>query len=450
MSEAARIVFVDDDASFRTIMGRELRRMGFAVELFPSAEGLRDRVAQQPPDAVVLDLRMPGKQGLDVLLELLGDNRSLQVIVLTGHGSVTEAVEAMRRGAIDFLTKPVDLDILEQTVRKAVATTRLLAENRRLRWSAATGGSDPIPLPSEASRRVELEIERIGQAEATTLVQGESGVGKELVARMLHQSSPRSAEAFVSINCAAIPSELVESELFGHRRGAFTGADNRRAGLFESANRGTLFLDEIGELPLEVQPVLLRALQLGEIRPVGSDEVRTVDIRLIAATNQDLHSMVKAGRFREDLFFRLAVLELRVPPLRERRDDIPVLAQRFLAREAGRTDRLLRLTDAAVEALTAEHWPGNIRQLENAMVRVAVLASGPEVDVEEVRGLLEAGKQEIPPPAQLPTLALRDLEQLAIEAALKRHAGNKRRAAEELGIALKTLYNKLNRAGPLE
>jgi len=356
----------------------------------------------------------------------------------------------MRYGALDFLTKPVTLDILEQTLHKAVAASNLITENRRLR-RIATADSIKIPeLVSAASRELERQTQKIGHSDKGVLVTGESGAGKEIAARMLHAFSPRTAAPFVAVNCGAIPAQLIESELFGHRRGAFTGADTKRLGLFEAANKGTLFLDEIGELPLELQPALLRAIQFGEIRKVGSDDVRIVDVRLIVATNHDLRSMAEKGQFREDLFFRLAVLELYVPPLRERREDIPMLARHFLAREVSRANRLLRLTDAAVQALTEEEWPGNIRQLENAMVRVAVLASGPDVDAGEIRDLLAPGKQVTRKTAQLPTLALRDLERLAVEAALLRFDGNKRRAAEELGIALKTLYNKLNRANPSE
>ena len=446
----ARVVLVDDDASFREVMARELGRMGFGVRVFVSSVGVVEYVGSEAPQAVVLDLRMPGQDGLKTLQNLLLEDPDVQVIVLTGHGSVSDAVQAMRYGALDFLTKPVTLDILEQTLHKAVAASNLITENRRLR-RIATADSIKIPeLVSAASRELERQTQKIGHSDKGVLVTGESGAGKEIAARMLHAFSPRTAAPFVAVNCGAIPAQLIESELFGHRRGAFTGADTKRLGLFEAANKGTLFLDEIGELPLELQPALLRAIQFGEIRKVGSDDVRIVDVRLIVATNHDLRSMAEKGQFREDLFFRLAVLELYVPPLRERREDIPMLARHFLAREVSRANRLLRLTDAAVQALTEEEWPGNIRQLENAMVRVAVLASGPDVDAGEIRDLLAPGKQVTRKTAQLPTLALRDLERLAVEAALLRFDGNKRRAAEELGIALKTLYNKLNRANPSE
>ncbi len=442
----APIVFVDDDSSFRRIMSRELERLGFAVRSFESAEGVREHVSESQPRAVLLDLAMPGVGGLELLDGLLADDPKLQVVVLTGHGSVTEAVQAMRRGALDFLTKPVSLDVLEQTLRKAVATAELIAENRRLRRVATSGKVAPLDLPSPESARLRSDVERVARADKSVLIQGESGVGKELVARMLHSESPRSEGPFVPVNCAAIPGQLVESELFGHRRGAFTGADAARIGLFEAASGGTLFLDEIGELPLEVQPKLLRALPFGEIRALGTETARIVDVRVVGATHRDLRALVAEGAFREDLFYRLAILELEVPALRQRRSDIPVLARHFLARESARAERPLRLTPAAEKWLTAREWPGNGRELENAMVRVSVLATREEVDEGDLARILTVARTERDSGA-LPTLELRELERLAIEQAMQRHGGNKRSAAQELGIALKTLYNKLGRAG---
>jgi two-component system NtrC family response regulator len=275
------------------------------------------------------------------------------------------------------------------------------------------------------------------------LITGESGSGKELAARELHALSDRHGQPFVVVNCGAVPRQLIESELFGHVKGAFTGADSRRLGLFEAAAGGTLFLDEVAELPLELQPALLRATQFGEIRPVGSDQVRRVDVRVIAATHRDLHAWIAEGRFREDLYYRLAVLELHVPPLRERREDIAPLARTFLAREAARTARELTLTPAALQRLEAHAWPGNVRELENAMVRLCVLCSGPEITAAEIAEFA-LSRRAAPPPGQLPTLLLRDLEMLAIQEAMRRFDGNKRKAAEALGVALKTLYNKLN------
>jgi DNA-binding NtrC family response regulator len=440
-SERAQIVFVDDDGSFRPIMAREIERMGYSVRAFADAAGVAEHVCASPPAAMVLDLKLPGEGGMQLLERLLAQEPDLQVIVLTGHGAVLEAVQAMRAGAFDFLTKPVSLDVLEQALKRAVATSALIAENRWLRRVAAQG--DALLLTSPMSRRIEAQIDRIGPSEKNVLICGESGVGKELVARRLHAESSRRNRPFLAVNCGAIPRSLVESELFGHVRGAFTGANAERPGLFDAADGGTLFLDEVGEFPLDLQPALLRAVQFGEVRPVGSDGAHTVDVRVVAATHRDLRAGIEARTFREDLFYRIAVFELDVPPLRERRDDVIALARHFLAREGARSGRPLRLDDSAEAWLASREWPGNVRELENAIVRLAVLARGSVISVSEAQSILEASGGRARAVEELPTLRLRDLERLAIGQALARHGGNKTRAAEELGIALKTLYNKL-------
>jgi two-component system, NtrC family, response regulator HydG len=449
---AARLLLVEDDESLRLVLSRELSRMGFAVQTHTSGSGVPAQLQQHEPDAVILDLHLPGMPGIDVLAQIVAHDPDLPVIVCTGHGTVGLAVQAMQRGAFDFLTKPVALDTLEQSVRRALAHGALRRENLRLRVAAAHGptGSDIVVGSSVVSRRLDQQIARIAQSRESVLVQGESGTGKELVARRLHAASSRHAEPFVVVHCGAIPRQLVESELFGHVKGAFTGADQKRPGLFEAAHGGTLFLDEVGELPLEVQPALLRAVQFGEIRPVGSDGVRHVDVRLIAATHRDLRAKVKDLTFREDLFYRLAVLELVVPPLRDRAEDITRLADAFLAREAARAGRPLAFDHGARQALLAHPWPGNVRELENAIVRLGVLADGPTVTARDVAGIAFAGHAEPAGAGALPTLDLHRLEQIAIHAALQRCDGNKTRAAQVLGIALKTLYNKLAAAAAPE
>jgi two-component system response regulator HydG len=441
-----RVVVVDDDESLRTVLEIELERMGFRVEVHATAEQLAVKLAEHPADVLVLDLRLPGIPGMEALASVLAADPDLPVVVFTAHGSVETAVAAMRQGAFDFLTKPVALDVLEQTLWRAATTAQLRRENRRLkRLFERDDGGPPIQAASPAARQLELAIERVAQAQQCVLVLGESGTGKELVARHLHALGPRHEQPFVVVNCGAMSRALLESELFGHVKGSFTGADRKRLGLFEAADGGTLFLDEIGELAPELQPALLRALQFGEIRPVGSDTVRHVDVRVVAATHRDLRAMAAEGRFRDDLYYRLAVLELRVPPLRERREDIGALAQWFLAREASRGGRALHLTPAAIERLQRHAWPGNVRELENAMVRLAVLAPGPEIGPEDVAATALGGADPRAAGA-LPTLALRELEQLAIAEAMRQAQGNKRKAAELLGIALKTLYNKLAEA----
>lgn len=438
-----RTFLIDDDQSLRKVLGKELARMGFEVETFASASGVLEAAQSNPPDAILLDLRMPKKGGLELLKELREYNPDLQIVVLTGHGSVKEAVAAIRSGAHDFLTKPVQLEVLEQAVRRAAETFSLLGENRRLK-RVASNQEASIELLGSSPQMQELSaaLERIAPTNQCVLVQGENGTGKELVARTLHLLSDRRDKPFVVVNCGAIPEALIESELFGHKRGAFTGADRKRIGLFEAAHHGTLFLDEIGELPLAMQPAMLRTLQFGEVRPVGSDVTRKVDVRVIAATNRDLMEMVDNQIFRQDLYYRIAVLHLEIAPLRERPSDIRPLTEFFLRRESARNGRPLQMSEDGYARLSAHDWPGNVRELENSIIRMSVMAD---------ENLLDAGMvdryalRQQRPSDRLPTLHLPDLERRAILRALSQHQGNKKAAAETLGIALKTLYNKLER-----
>ncbi len=445
MSTRPSLLLVEDDESLRLVLARELGRMGFVVTTHDRGAAVLDALRRCEPDAVILDLHLPGMPGMDVLRQLVANDPDLPVVVCTGHGTVGLAVQAMQAGAFDFLTKPVALDTLEQTIRRAIGHGALLRENVRLRVAAAHGSSAATVVPgiSASARRLDQQIERIAASRESVLVHGESGTGKELVARRLHAASSRHAAPFVVLHCGAIPAQLVESELFGHVKGAFTGADQKRLGLFEAAHGGTLFLDEVGELPLAVQPALLRAVQFGEVRPVGSDTLRHVDVRLIAATHRDLRAKVRDQSFREDLYYRLAVLELAVPPLRERTDDIVPLAEAFLVREAARAARKLELDDTARAALFTHSWPGNVRELENAIVRLGVLADGPVIGAHDVANIALGGHSEPATGGALPTLDLSRLEQIAIHAALQRCDGNKTKAAHVLGIALKTLYNRL-------
>ncbi|HEB54591.1 MAG TPA: sigma-54-dependent Fis family transcriptional regulator [bacterium] len=446
-----RVLLVEDDDSLRLVLQKELGAMGFEVAVHASGAGAAERAAAFEPTVVLLDLHLPGVSGMDVLQAVRQHDPALPVVVFTGHGSVGAAVQAMQQGAFDFLSKPVSLDVLEQTLLRACEHVRLLRENEHLRRVAAhaAAGAESVAPLSPAAVELDRQIERVAAAEQSVLIQGESGTGKELVARRVHAGSRRGKGPFVVVHCGAIPRQLVESELFGHVKGAFSGADHKRLGLFEAADGGTLFLDEIGELPLDVQPALLRALQFGEVRPVGSDRARTVDVRFVAATHRDLAAAVRAGSFREDLYYRVAVLELHVPPLRERREDIAPLAEAFLAREAARARRRLSFDDAALRRFEQHAWPGNVRELENAVVRLGVLADGPAVTAADVERVVFGHARHVSPPSAegLPTLDLKALEAMAIDAALRAHDGNKTRAAATLGIALKTLYNKLNARG---
>ena len=437
-----RVIFVEDDPTLGKILSKELAGAGFEVRLFRTADGVADCARETQPHVALVDLKLPGRSGLDLLRELRELYPDLQVVMLTGHGGVPEAVEAMRAGAYDFLTKPTRLDSLEQILRRAAEKSELLLQNELLR-RALGSSDDPYRIlgSSRASEEIRRLIARIGPADATVLIQGENGTGKELIARNLHRQSARRDEPCIVVNCAAIPSELVESELFGHERGAFTGADRKRTGLFEAAHRGTLILDEVGELPLSIQPSMLRAIQFGEIRPVGSVQTRTVDVRVVAVTNRDLPAEVRDGRFREDLFYRLSTLQITAPPLRARPDDVAELAAAFLAKACNRSGRRLAFDEAALRALSDHSWPGNVRELENAVTRLSVLVSGDVITAQDIEQYAlrpaSAGRPG------LPTLNLEELETIAIAAALEKHKGDKPEAARELGIALRTLYNKI-------
>jgi DNA-binding NtrC family response regulator len=446
--ERSRVLLVEDDDSLRRVLQKELARMGFAVTVHPTGGGVGAVVADVEPHAMLLDLHLPDVAGLDVLGQVRQQDARVPVVVFTGQGTVASAVQAMQLGAFDFLTKPVALDVLEQTLWRAIEHGALLRENELLRRAAAhaAAGALVVPAKSERAARLDRQIDKVAASDQSVLISGESGTGKELVARRVHGGSPRRSRPFVVVHCGAIPRQLVESELVGHVKGAFSGADQTRPGLFEAADGGTLFLDEVAELPPDVQPALLRALQFGEIRPVGSDRVRHVDVRIVAATHRDLRAAIDEGAFREDLFYRLAVLELSVPPLRERPDDVEPLARAFLRREAARAGRGLEFAPAVLQRLREHDWPGNVRELENAIVRLGVLADGPEITAADVDEIVFGGRVRIVA-GELPTLHLHTLEQQAIDAALARFDGNKTRAAQALGIALKTLYNKLNARG---
>jgi len=446
-----KLIFVDDDQTLLRVLGREMRGFGWEVASHTSGDAALAALEADAPQVALIDLRMPGMGGLSLLKELLARSPGLPVIVLTGDGAVPEAVDAMRLGAYDFLSKPVSLDVLEQTLSRAKKHGGLVLENQRLRELVNYGGGPSSIIgkskPMEDLRRT---MEKLAKSAENVLVLGENGTGKELVARALHDASPRRERPFVVVNCGAIHANLVESELFGHEKGAFTGAERARIGVLEAADQGTVFLDEIGELPAATQVALLRALQFGEIRPVGSEKTRKVDLRVIAATNSDLASAIKEGTFREDLYYRISTLLVEVPPLRDRREDIALLGEVFLERcqTAIEEDEKLRLSTEAQAALRAHTWPGNVRELENAMARLAALVEGTTVRVEDVeRHVL--GRRRIKQ-GSLPSLDIEQLERLAILEALSSHAGNRRVAAAELGIAIKTLYNKILRYGITE
>ncbi|MBI2162359.1 MAG: sigma-54-dependent Fis family transcriptional regulator [Candidatus Rokubacteria bacterium] len=445
-SEAlATILVADDEPGMRESVARALRREGFHVISAEDGAAALDTLRKSAVDLLIADLRMPGLDGLELLRAVRLLAPETEVIVLSGHGTVEEAVEAMKEGAYDFLTKPFDRAPLVHVVRQALDRRALVLENRRLqRRLDDLAGAGEIVGAGPAILEVLRLVKQVAPTSATVLVQGESGTGKELVARALHRLSPRREKPFVTVNCAALPETLLESELFGHEKGAFTGAVGRRAGRFELADGGTLLLDEVGDLSPLAQAKVLRVLQEGEFEPLGTSRTVKVDVRLVAATNQDLAGLVATKRFREDLFYRMQVITLTVPPLRERREDIGLLAQHFLRRYTAKNQRTLEgFTEAALARLLEYPWPGNVRELEHAVERAAILARGPFVDVTDLPEAVaqaEPSARVIPIPIGMP---LEEVEQRLIVETLKLTKGNKELAAKLLGIASRTIYRKL-------
>ena len=431
------------------VVAMALERDGYECQQCASAAAALEAVETRGADVVVTDLKMPDMDGIELLRRLRAVRPALPVILLTAHGSVPSAVAAMREGAFDYVAKPFDNDELRALVARALELTRLERENRELRRAVA-GRYAPEAIVAESPRSVELLalLRRVAPSRATVLVQGESGTGKELVARLLHYWSDRVAHPFVAVNCKAFAEGVLESELFGHEKGAFTGAAAARAGCFERATGGTLFLDEIGEIGGEFQAKLLRVLQEGEVLRVGGSAPRTVDVRVVCATNRVLRQEVAAGRFRDDLFFRLNVIPIQLAPLRERREDILPLARQFLDRQQRETGRALSFGADAEAALLAHPWPGNVRELENAVERAVVLARGEEITPEDL--LLEQ-LPETAPAAIGPGGTLQDsLDRAAaarIAAALSAAGGNRIEAARALGIERTTLYRMMKRLG---
>ncbi|HIF42314.1 MAG TPA: sigma-54-dependent Fis family transcriptional regulator [Planctomycetes bacterium] len=438
-----RILFVDDDDTFRSVLHRELVSFGYDVTSVADAELALQHLHHNRVETALVDLRLPGLDGLGFLQTIKERDPHLPVILLTGHGSFPDAVAAMRAGAFDFLTKPAALEELDIALKRAVEHGTLRRQNRLLRKLITRRVAPEILGESEAIQQLRSSIERIGPSEAHVLIQGESGTGKELVARAIHAASSRRESAFVVVNCPAIPADLFESELFGHTKGAFTGAGQERLGLIALAEGGTLFLDEIGELPLHLQPSLLRAVQFGEYRPVGGDKNEYSDVRILAATNRELLNSITLGEFREDLYHRIAPLTLDVPPLRAREDDAVLIAKVLLDAHNGtaHAGQTKVLTEGALEKLRDHSWSGNVRELENAMVRLATLVEGEEIEASDVAAHVLSTAPRIV--EDLPSLNLEVLERIAIVHALRRHAGHRGRAAAELGVAVKTLYNRI-------
>ena len=442
------ILVVEDEEKLRRVIELQLSSAGFEVDKAATAEeGLK--VADRA-DLILTDLRLPRTDGLEFLTQIRRQNTQVPVIMMTAYGSIETAVESMKAGATDFLLKPFSLDHLMQVVNKALEVRALRDENRQLKAELGRRYEyDNIIGRSEAMQEIFATIERVASSRATVLLAGESGVGKDLIARAIHFHSPRHDKPLVKINCSAIPENLMESELFGYEKGAFTGAAGTKPGKFEQADTGTVFLDEIGDVPANIQVKLLRILQEREFERLGSNVTRHIDVRVIAATNQDLRAALEQGTFREDLYYRLNVVPINIPPLRERKEDIRFLANHFLrklAPEAGR--EVDSISDAAMEKLLNYHWPGNVRELENVIERGLILCQGQQLEPDDIK--LEAAPRSRPQNDQhfLPDgLTLDQYEQELIREALKRADGNKSQAARLLGLTRNALRYRLTQMG---
>ncbi|MEM9194963.1 MAG: sigma-54 dependent transcriptional regulator [Myxococcota bacterium] len=448
-----RVLVVDDEANIRLVLETLLKKSGYEVASAESAEAALQTLDPFDPDFVLADVRMPGMSGIELCRELSARNSEATVIMMSAYGSVDLAVEAMKAGAYDYVSKPFKKDEVLLALRKAEERESLRRENRALREAVRQGHQFGKMLgKSEAMNRVFRTIEKVSEYKTTVLVQGESGTGKELVARALHETGARKGEAFVAVNCGAIPEALLESELFGHRRGAFTDATSDKRGLFEAADRGTLFLDEVGELPLPLQVKLLRAIQEGTIRRLGDTKDREVDVRLVAATVRNLESEVQEGRFREDLFYRLNVLQVWVPPLRERPEDVPLLVEHFVERCNARLGTQLRGVDStARKHLLAYHYPGNVRELENIVERAVVLADGPFISEADLPERLSEPRDPIAAHLATGELSIkktaRFMEETLIRKALEKTNGNRTAASKILEISHRALLYKIKDYG---
>jgi DNA-binding NtrC family response regulator len=456
------ILLVEDKAELRAMFRKALERFGYSVEEAPDGNSAIDKVRSRRFLAVLSDLKLPGSSGIDVLREARRTEPTLPVILVTAYGSVEEAVTAMKEGAFDFIQKPVDLDHLKLLLERAVRQQELLRENLLLREEYAVRYGFPRIVGEDPSMKDASQItQRVAATDSVVLLLGESGTGKELFARAIHHLSPRADAPFVALNCAAIPEGLVENELFGHERGAYTGAGARKIGKLELAHRGTLFLDEIGELPLAIQSKLLRVLEEKRFERVGGTQAVEVNVRILTATNKDLQAAVAEKTFREDLYFRISTVPITIPPLRDRGDDVLLLAEHFLERFRREFRKpALRLTEDAKARLRTYSWPGNVRELQNAIERAAILTSGSDVDAKALQ--LPAARPtaaELPdgmiaqeflwegPLEEVSQRAVAHVERFKIQNALRESKWNKTRAAEKLGVSYKTLLHKIRSLG---
>jgi two-component system, NtrC family, response regulator HydG len=448
MSDGATLLVADDDPGLRESLQRTLTRAGYRVTLAPDGRAALEAIQNGGLDLILTDLKMPGLTGREVLRAAKEIAPDVDVILLTAFGTVEEAVNAMKDGAYDFITKPFRGEQLLKVVAKALERRALIQQNRALQRQLEDLRAKGQLIGSSALfQRTMTLVEQVADSSATVLIQGESGTGKELIARAIHERSARRTAPFVAVNCAALPETLLESELFGYEKGAFTGAAGRKEGRFELANGGTLFLDEVADLSSVTQPKILRVLQEGEFERLGGTRTVRVDVRIVSATNQDLAKLVRERRFREDLYYRLNVITVNVPPLRDRRGDVPLLAQHYLHIYAGKNNRSLEgFSDEALRRLEGHAWPGNVRELENVVERSVILARGTRVTAEDLPP--EVGGVKPPPRDAILELVgtpLDEIEQRLLDATLRITGGNKTQAAKLLGIDVRTVSRKLER-----
>ena len=446
----SRILVIDDEAEIRRSVRMILEYEGYdVIEASSGPEGV-GLAEKESPDLIFLDVKMPGMDGLEALQRIKAANDAIPVVIISGHGTVSTAVEATKAGAFDFIEKPLASERVLVTIRNALDQTRLVDENRTLRRAAES--RHQMVGESPALRQVWDAVKRAAPTNATVLLLGESGVGKELVARSIHRNSLRSRDRFVQVNCAAIPEELIESELFGHEKGSFTGATEKQIGKFEQADRGTIFLDEVGDMSAKTQAKVLRVLQEGEVERLGSARTIKVDVRVIAATNKDLEQEIEKGTFREDLYFRLSVVPIRVPPLRDRREDIPLLVRHFadlFSRENNRKPP--RFTPSAIEFLQRARWKGNVRELKNTVERLIIMTPGDGVDVDDLRDVVRLEPKPQAPDNEKNPNTLREFKENAERAflvgKLRENNWNISKTAEVIGTPRSNLYKKLEQYG---
>jgi DNA-binding NtrC family response regulator len=449
---SARVLVVDDDLEMSKFLRDTLVRRGFDVHIANNGHAALQQLDAEDYDAVVTDLRMPAMNGIELCRRVADKRPGVPVVVITAFGSLDTVVEALRAGAYDFVQKPLDADILAMALDRAVTNRKLREEVTRLRLAIQSSGDEGEILGgSPPIRELRKLIERVASSDSTVLIEGETGTGKELVARMLHKLGLRSRGPYVAVNCAAVPASLLESELFGYVRGAFTDARRDRAGLFVQAERGVLFLDEVGEFPAELQPKLLRVLQERTLRPLGSDREVPVNVQIIAATNRNLDTEVARGRFRSDLFYRLNVIRIPVPPLRSLGNDILFLSQHFLREMTERAGKEIEgISPSAAQKLLAHSWPGNVRELQNAIEQAVALAQFQQLTVEDLpESIRTPQKKSIgrTNDSETPWLTLQEVERKYILEAMDRLGGNRTEVAKILGLDRKTLYRKLKEYG---